>query len=99
MSNGQLRAAIERMEAWVADPSWEADPETLAQWNAEFQAAAADVQKGEDWPDLAARGHALARRLEARMNQLARLRDEVRAELDAQERGSRALKGYGANTR
>jgi hypothetical protein len=99
MSDEGVRAVIEEMEAWVADPAWEPDPDVLAQWNARFQAVMAQAEKGEGWPDLVARGHAAGRLLEVRTERLARSRDEVRAELDSQGRGNRALKGYGVSAR
>jgi len=99
MSNPEVRAAIEQMEAWVGDPSWEPDPEALAQWNEAFQAAVARAKKGDDWPDLVARAHAVGQHVEARVTQLTQLRDGMRAELNIQERGDRALKGYGARIR
>jgi hypothetical protein len=99
MSLDGLRASIAQMEAWVADPSWEPDPEALARWDAEFQTSLAQTEKGEDWPDLMARAHAVGHRLQARTVRFAQVRDELRAELDAQERGNRALKGYRASVR
>ena len=99
MSEGNLRVAIEQMEAWMADPSWEPDPEALAEWHTRFQAAVAPARTSEGWTDLVARAHALGPILEVRTMQLTRLRDEIRAELDAQERGNRALRGYGASSR
>jgi len=99
MSLGQVRAAIEQMEAWTADPAWEPDPEALAQWNAGFQAALAQVDKTKDWSELAARAHAAGERLQAHLTRVGKLRDGVKAELDAIDTGNRALKGYGANTR
>lgn len=99
MSDREIRDAIEQMEAWVANPSWDPDPEALAQWNAGFQMAVAQAEKATGWPDLVARAHHLGQDLEARVARMAQLRDEVRTELDALEYGSRALKGYGASTR
>jgi hypothetical protein len=99
MSDGGLRASIEQMEAWVANPSWDPDPEALARWDAEFQSALVRAEKGPDWPDLMARAHAVGHRLQARTVRFAQVRDELRAQLDAQERGNRALKGYRASVR
>jgi hypothetical protein len=99
MSDAQVRAAIEQMEAWMADPAWEPDPEALSRWDGGFRSALARAEKGEGWPELAARAHALGRELDARADRLALARDEIKAELDAQQRGVRALKGYGAGLR
>jgi hypothetical protein len=99
MRDGELRASIDRMEAWVADPTWEPDPEALVRWNAEFQTALAQAEKGPGWQDLMARAHAAGRQLEMRTVKFAQARDQVKAELDAFERGNRALKGYRAGVR
>jgi hypothetical protein len=99
MSDLRVRAALEQMEAWLADPSWNPDPEALALWNAEFQAALAQAEKGSGWQGLIARAHVAGQLLEARCVLVAAAQDQVRAELEAQERGTRALKGYGATTR
>jgi hypothetical protein len=61
MSEGRVRATIEQMEAWLADPGWEPDAEALARWNAEFQGALAQKGKGPGWLDLVARAHAQVR--------------------------------------
>jgi hypothetical protein len=99
MSDGQVRAAIEQMEAWLADPGWEPDPEALAHWNAEYQAALAQAEKGPGWPELAARAHAAGRLLETRLAVVAAALGKVKADLEAQVRGNRALKGYRSGRR
>jgi hypothetical protein len=99
MSDAQVRAAIEQMEAWLGDSNWEPEAEVLAQWNAEFQQALAQAEKAIGWPDLLARAHAAGQLLEARAAVVAEARDRVRAEIEAQALGNRALKGYGASTR
>lgn len=99
MSDARVRAAIEQMEAWLADSAWEPDPEALLRWNTEFQAALAQAEKDPGWPELIGRAHAAGELLNARAAALEAERDLVRAELEAQERGNRALRGYGASTR
>jgi len=99
MNDGGLRASLEQMEVWVADPSWEPDPKLLARWDTDFQVALARAERGPDWQDLMARAHAAGRQLEGRTLKFAQLRDQVKAELDAQERGNRALMGYRASIR
>jgi len=99
MSDEKVRAAIEQMEAWLSEPGWEPDPEALILWNADFKAAMAQTERGVEWPDLVARAHVAGRLLESRTTLVARERDSVRAELEVQERGNRALQGYRAITR
>ena len=99
MSDLPVRAAIEQMEAWLADSGWEPDPDALAQWNAEFQTALNQTGKGPGWPELAARAHAAGRLLEARSSVVAAARDQMRVELEAQVLGNRALKGYRSSRR
>ena len=99
MSDSKVRAALEQMEAWLVDPAWEPDAEALAQWNVEFQVALAQADKAPGWPALMDRAHAAGQHLEVRSAILAQEQDKVRAELEVQERGNRALKGYGASAR
>ena len=99
MNDLRVRAAIEQMETWQADPEWQPESDALARWNREFQEALAQAEKGPGWPDLISRAHAAGHLLEARSAKMAEAQDQLRAELEAQERGNRALKGYGAGTR
>ena len=87
------------MEAWLADPNWEPDSGTLAQWDTEFQSALSQAEKASGWSKLRDRAHAAGHQLEARRVVLADALDQVRRELEVHERGVRALKGYGAGTR
>jgi len=99
MSDAGVRAALERMEAWLADVNWVPDVGELAQWDAEFQAALAQAEKGPGWSSLMERSMAAGHSLEARTLVVAEARDQVRKELENYERGNRALKGYGASSR
>lgn len=99
MSDAKVRAAIEQMEVWLGEPSWDPTPEELALWHASFKTAMAEAEKGAGWPELIARAHAAGKLLEARSDAVAAERDRIRKELESQDRGSRALKGYGAGLR
>lgn len=99
MSDERVRAAIEQMEAWLADANWEPDSDVLAQWDAEFKSALAQAEKAAGWSGLMDRAHAAGHQLEARRMVLADALDQMRKELETHERGNRALKGYGASTR
>jgi hypothetical protein len=98
MSDVRVRAAIKQMEAWLADLTWEPDPEALALWNADFLEALAQAEKAPGWPDLIARAHTAGQLLEARAAVAVEELNRVKDELAAQERGTRALKGYAAGT-
>lgn len=97
MSELRVRAAIDQIEGWLADPAWMPDPEALKCWTTDFQVALAEVEKGPDWPAVASRAHAAGKLLEARLMVVAAARDQVKTQLEAQGRGNRALRGYGAN--
>ncbi len=98
-SDGAVLSIIDQMERWIEDPTWVPDSEVLAQWNVAFQGAMGQADRGSGWEALVQRAHAVGARLEARMVPFIQLRDDLKAELDAQERGNRALKGYGAGLR
>lgn len=99
MSNSAVRAAIEQMEIWLSDAGWEPEGQDLEDWNRNYQEAVAQAEKGAEWSGLVSRAQSLGKRLEQRLAVLVQRRDQIRAELDAQERGNRALAGYGASTR
>lgn len=99
MSDEAVRQAVAQMEAWLDDSAWEPDAQVLAAWEDEFQAAMAQAEKASGWEDLVARAHAAGRRLEDRAAALAEDCKRLKAELEAQGRGTRALKGYGASVR
>lgn len=99
MSDRAVRDALDRMAAWIGDAGWEPEPAILEAWNAEYRAALATAEKDPGWAELVARAHALGQLLEVRLAGLTELRNEIKAELDVQERGNRALAGYGASTR
>lgn len=94
MSDEALRQVLERMEAWLSDDSWEPGPEQLPEWEAEFKRCLESTEKGSDWPELRRRAHVAGELLATRADGLAVLQGEIRAELEAQERGNRALRGY-----
>lgn len=98
MSDEALRQVLERMEAWLSDDGWEPGPELLPEWEAEFKRCLESTEKGSDWLELRHRAHAAGNVLAARADRLALAQEEIRAELEAQERGSRALRGYRAST-
>ena len=99
MSDRDLRAAIEQMEAWVSDSNWEPDPVAVTEWNDRLQHAIAHAEKGPGWADLVSWAHTVGQRLQMRVEQLAQHQSELRAKLDEQEHGNRALRGYKASSR
>ena len=99
MSDAGVLRAIERMESWMRDPETAPAADELAAWNRELQSAADGAERGPGWPDLVARAHALGASVTGWAAELAVQRDQLRIELNVQERGDRALKGYGALTR
>lgn len=99
MSDPRVRAAVEQMEAWLADAAWQPDPDELARWDAEFRAAAVQAEKGEGWRELVERAHEAGRRLGVRSEAMAFELNQLKAKLQAQDQGNRALKGYGASSR
>jgi hypothetical protein len=99
MSDAAVLQEIERMESWMRDPQNLPGPEDIAEWNRAFERALASAERGPGWSALMVRSRALGSQVNERSAALASQRDQVRVELDTQERGGRALKGYGATVR
>jgi hypothetical protein len=99
MSDGAVWAALEKMEAWIADSEWSPKAADLEAWNSEFQAAMASAERSDGWEDFLNRAHTAGHALAVRAARLEQKKDAVKAELDAQALGRRALKGYRASTR
>lgn len=99
MSDQAVRQALERMAAWLADPAWMPEARALADWDRELRAAAAAAERGPGWQELVAQAEQLGQRLAVRRAPLEAKLGELRAELFAQGKGGRALKGYRAITR
>lgn len=99
MSDARIREALDRLEAWLADPAWGPEAVELAEWNQEYQSAVDGAERGPGWQELVVRAHALGAQLSVRMASVSREKDAVKTELDSFARGNRALKGYGASAR
>lgn len=99
MSDEGIRSALEQMEAWLADPSWEPLPDAIAEWDDAFHRAMNQANHGPGWDVLIARCHALGRELEARADLISVKCNDLKVELEGQSRGVRALKGYSAAIR
>ena len=99
MSDRAVRRAVAQMEDWLDDPAWVPDAQVLAVWDAEFRAALLQAEKAPGWEALLARAHAAGRRLGVRAAELAEDCKRLKAELEAQGRGARALRGYGSSVR
>lgn len=99
MSDAEVLREIERMEAWIGAPELMPGADDLEEWNRAFRIALADAERGPGWSDLVLRSKALGSRVDGRAIILAAERNRIRVELDSQELGGRALKGYGAAAR
>lgn len=99
MSDARVREAVEQMEAWLEDAAWQPDLEALTRWDDAFRFAVAQAEKGRGWPELVQRAHEAGRRLEGRSEVMAAELGLLKARLQAQDQGHRALKGYRASSR
>jgi hypothetical protein len=99
MSDAGVLLEIERMETWIQDPRSMPGPDELGAWNRALQAALASAERGPGWPALVTRAHALGARVQDCTALLGAERDQIHTVLEAQERGGRALRGYGAAAR
>lgn len=94
MRPSSFKASLDQMERWLDDPSWTAEPGEVAAWEVEYRVALEEARGGPDWASLRERAHVLGRRLEEKLRGVISERDALKAELDGQAQGRRALKAY-----
>jgi flagellar hook-associated protein FlgK len=94
MSDGRVSASLDDLETLLGTLMDDPNPEAVAAWHASFKEALAGAEKGPQWAELSARARQLGKRLDERLNQLQALRGAIRQELQAREKGRRALSGY-----
>lgn len=92
MSDQALSLLLDELEQLLQQDA--PDGEALASWRARFDAALPEAERGPGWEQLVARCRTLAARLDAAANALSQQRDALRREMEMQDQGARALKGY-----
>ena len=92
MSDLDLIRCLDELEQVLEGNALE--PEDIAAWQARFDAACAEADRGTGWVGIVNRAHALATRIDMRTGALVEQRDQIRKELDLQAQGARALRGY-----
>jgi hypothetical protein len=93
MSDQALVRMVEEMEAWLEGVNLP-EAAVLERWNLSFKRAVVEAERGNAWPGVIQRAHALAAKLDERVRQLSRQRDFLKGELTQQAVGQRALKAY-----
>lgn len=99
MSDAAVRAALAQMEAWLADETWQPEPEVLAAWDSQFLAAMAAAERGPGWAEQIVLCHHLGERLQTRTVAMEAQLELLRNQLEGHSLGARALKGYAAGLR
>lgn len=99
MSDTEVVACLDEMEARLHCPSSDWTPEALEGWHQRFHAAVATAERGPDWAEIVERAHSLGGMVTNLAALASSQRDQIRMELDRQALGYRALKGYGASVR
>lgn len=94
MSDRNVAASLDDLERLLASLMDRPDPRAVDAWHAAFKAAVATAEKGPQWPQLVARARELGLRLDQEVRNLTAIRGAIRVELQAKERGRRALMGY-----
>jgi flagellar hook-associated protein FlgK len=94
MSDEAVAKTLDNLERLLETLLDRPDPQAVADWHASFREAVAGAERGPRWEELRTRAKELGRRLDERTRQLVALRGAIRQELQAHERGRRALKGY-----
>lgn len=90
--DAHLLRVLDRLETLLEEeiPSEEA----VADWRREFDAAVTRADRGPAWEGVLQRARTLGERLQTRVAELQIRKTDVQRELETQELGSRALKGY-----
>jgi len=98
MSDARIMTVLDDLERLLAGLTDHPDPEAVAVWHAAFKEALAGAERGPQWPGIVSRALELGRRLDQQARQLMAIRGVVRQELEARNRGQRALSGYFKST-
>ena len=94
MSDATVSASLDDLERLLAALVDAPDAGAVQAWHAAFKEALAGAERGPKWPLLAARAKELNQRLDQQMRNLQAIKGAIRLELQAKERGRRALLGY-----
>lgn len=97
MSPVSLDVVLMQMEAWLDDPTWVPVPDDLTVWNEQLVPAMVRLEANPERDTLRQRCHVLGQRLEMRADRLAIQQGDLKAIIEGQTLGFRALKGYGAS--
>ena len=97
MSDALVSHLVAEMENYLKGTE-SPDPEHVAAWNARFQAAVENAERGPEWKGTVDRAHALSETIQKRIGGLNYEREQLRLELNSQALGQRALKGYSSST-
>lgn len=94
MSDARVATLLDDLERLLATLVDAPDPGAVQAWHTAFKEALAKAERGPQWPALVARGRELNRRLDQQVRHLTAIRGAIRLEIQAKERGRRALAGY-----
>lgn len=94
MSDARVSAALDDLERLLAALVDAPVPGVVQAWHTAFKEALATAERGSQWPAIAARAKDLNQRLDLAMRNLQAIKGAIRLELQAKEKGHRALMGY-----
>jgi hypothetical protein len=84
---------VEEMEVLLSEPGV-LDQTRLKEWNRRFNEATVRAERGPGWSAIVDRAHALGGRVDRVVEGLHDQGRGIRGQLEMQERGARALRGY-----
>jgi hypothetical protein len=94
MTDQEVLAVLDRLEALLATPTEIPNGAAVADWHAAFQGCVARAERGPRWPEVQARARVLRRLLNRRMALIRAAQAERKRELAKVATGRRALNAY-----
>lgn len=94
MSDEAVLEVIGELDRWLREAPEAVEAERVAAWRGRFDSAVSGAERGPSWEGVVAYAHEVEGRLNAHLSRLLAERADLKARLESQALGERALRAY-----